>query len=187
MSDIWFISDQHYNHKNILKFTDHDGNLIRPGFKDIDHMNETMIENHNRVVKPYDKVYFGGDVGKGSLGILNRLHGKKRLILGNHDDLLEPRELLCFEKVTSWRFFGDTPVKFVVSHYPLHPMSFEYRGSSTPEKRAVNVHGHIHEKFVKLENGQNDPRYINICVEKINYTPVHIDELMKMIERKLNV
>ena len=34
-----------------------------------------------------------------------------------------------------------------------------------------NVHGHIHQR--KLE----DSRYHNVSVERINYTPVHIEDL----------
>jgi calcineurin-like phosphoesterase family protein len=36
----------------------------------------------------------------------------------------------------------------------------------------VNVHGHIHARRI------NDPRYINVCVEQINYTPVSYDWLV---------
>jgi calcineurin-like phosphoesterase family protein len=47
---IWFASDHHFGHAALLTFTKDDGSHARPGFRHIDHMNETMIANHNRVV-----------------------------------------------------------------------------------------------------------------------------------------
>ena len=62
MKDIWVTSDTHFRHANILKFKDSDGNLVRPGFEDVDAMDEHMIERWNSVVKPGDMVYHLGDV-----------------------------------------------------------------------------------------------------------------------------
>jgi len=59
--DIWVISDTHFDHANILNFTDKVGKPTR-NFADVDEMNETMIANWNSVVKPGDKVYHLGDV-----------------------------------------------------------------------------------------------------------------------------
>lgn len=93
MRNIWFISDQHYLHKNILKFEDENGLRIRPEFQCkspdhpnkcncVNHMDEYMIEKHNSVVKDGDKVYFGGDVtfryGSEFNNIMSRLKGQKR-------------------------------------------------------------------------------------------------------------
>lgn len=189
---IWFASDHHFNHANILTFKGSDGKLIRPGFESIEHMNEILVARHNAVVGPHDKVYFGGDVGQRSAWLLRRMNGRKRLIMGNHDDLLTKDDLSCFDKVLSWRFFGHTRKKFVVSHYPLHPMSFIYRGNTRDEEtvlvasgkkpsgNAFNVHGHIHEKTVFLNEAINlpDKRYLNICVEKLNYTPIEMEDLL---------
>ena len=49
--------------RSSLTFTKDDGSRARPGFRDVEHMNETMIANHNRVVGPSDCVCFLGDVG----------------------------------------------------------------------------------------------------------------------------
>jgi calcineurin-like phosphoesterase family protein len=54
-------------------------------------MDETLIRNWNRVVGPVDLVFHLGDfsLGLGDIErvtwIFERLHGRKRLILGNHD------------------------------------------------------------------------------------------------------
>jgi len=62
MHDIFFISDTYFGHKNILKFTDERGNLIRPGFTDVDHMDRFMIDKWNATITAESKVYHCGDV-----------------------------------------------------------------------------------------------------------------------------
>ena len=178
MASIWFASDHHFGHANLLKFTSDDGAYVRPGFRDVDHMNETMIANHNRVVGVADHAYFLGDVGfsRATLAaVLPRLNGKKRLILGNHD--YSDRQMMRFylehfQKVMSWRYFTEPDCALICTHCPLHESSFlgRYKGS-------CNVHGPIHARRI------DDPRYVNICVEQIDYTPVSYDWLLAKARR----
>lgn len=170
MNDIWFISDTHFKHANILKFTNYDGDPVRPGFKDVDEMDEFMIQRWNDVVKPHDKIYHLGDVifGKNETAadvLLGRLNGKKRLILGNHDNYF-PISLYAkhFEKIlVQWR--PSTEVIF--SHYPLHI------GVDDP-KIKKNVHGHVHRTRNEISE-----KHINISVEMTDYAPIHYDEVLK--------
>ena len=62
MSDIWVISDTHFNHAPILTFKDYAGKPPRDGFTDVDHMNQVMLDNWTSVVKPNDTVIHCGDV-----------------------------------------------------------------------------------------------------------------------------
>ena len=91
--DTFVISDWHFGHKNILNFTDWDtGRRFRGDlFKDVDDMNNQMIEQHNAEVGYNDHVLFLGDAFFGdpylAANCLARLNGKRfDLILGNHDD-----------------------------------------------------------------------------------------------------
>jgi calcineurin-like phosphoesterase family protein len=79
MRDIYIISDTHFGHENILKFTGSDGEPLRE-FLDIHHMNEHMVECWNKTIKDNDIVYHLGDVyfGKG-YQLLPRLRGKKKI------------------------------------------------------------------------------------------------------------
>ena len=54
--NIYFTSDWHVGHDNVLKFDN------RP-FKDVDHMHRVLINNYNSTVKPDDVCYFLGDMG----------------------------------------------------------------------------------------------------------------------------
>lgn len=169
--DIWVTSDTHFNHENILKFTDSDGNKVRP-FTSVNEMNETLVDNWNSVVKPGDKVYHLGDVFFGSKDEFKtmwpRLNGSKRLIVGNHDDVKFLSSGGFFQKVSMWRFFMEHGV--LLTHVPVHPSTIaEKRFRGEP---LVNVHGHIHS------NPSPEGPYRCVCVEQTGYTPVNIEELI---------
>lgn len=160
MSDIWFISDTHFFHDNIIHFCG------RP-FANSDLMNECLIQNWNEVVKPQDKVYHLGDVACGNhndkeLGrLLSQLNGHKRLIVGNHDNVKSPAIQKYFDKIQLWNGFYIDGIGFTTSHIPL-PLEHLRDGKFC-------VHGHIHNHL------HSDPHYINVCVEHTGYGPMHID------------
>lgn len=172
--NIWVISDTHFNHSNILRFTDSTtGNLIRPEFSCVEEMNETMIQRWNEVVRPGDKVYHLGDVvmGPDQEGWMKRhwprLMGQKRLICGNHDNIKMLSSGGFFAKVELWRVFSEFGL--ILSHIPLHESGL-YRGAGEG-KQMINVHGHIHQ------NSSPKGPYRNVSVEQIDYRPVNIEEL----------
>ena len=179
--DIWVISDTHFRHANILKFKDQYGNLVRPGFADVDEMDEHMIERWNSVVKPGDIVYHLGDVVMNSNDDYTwfkknwpRLNGSKRLIVGNHDDIKFLSAGGFFKKVSMWRMFPEFGL--MLSHVPLHESSLlrlrEKSGKYPADcETLLNVHGHIHQ------NPSPPGPYRNVSVEAINYTPINIEEL----------
>lgn len=193
MTNKWYISDTHFNHANILTFRHGDnGPLIRPGFSSVEDMNETMIDNWNRVVKPGDKVYHLGDVAFGDVqdfhNIMRRLNGRKTLIMGNHDKFDTLDYAMHFKSICSWKPFKDKKSKpkadkfipFICCHYVLHQDNLYGRDGVV-----FNVHGHIHEREVMQNRGNViDPAYINVCVEKRNYTPVHFDELQQIMKQR---
>jgi calcineurin-like phosphoesterase family protein len=128
-------------------------------------MNETMVDNWNRVVKPQDKIYHLGDVFFGAkedfTKVWSRLNGKKRLIVGNHDDVKYLSQGNFFQKVYMWRIFKEFGV--TLTHVPIHQSSLRHS--------VVNIHGHIHTK--KSPDGP----YKCVCVEQTGYTPVNLEEL----------
>lgn len=188
--DIWIISDTHFRHANILKFTDgKTGKLVRGDtFANVDEMDEHMIERWNSVVKQGDIVYHLGDVVMGDREWFKsnwpRLNGSKRLIVGNHDDIPFLASGGFFKKVQMWRMFPEFGLIF--SHVPLHQSSLKrhwikredhnlvqywWKRYTSRNKCLLNVHGHIHQ------NPSPSGPYRNVSVEAINYTPINIEEL----------
>lgn len=178
MKDIWVISDTHFFHSNILRFTDSDGSLIRGArFSSMEEMNECMLENWNSVVKPGDKVYHLGDVFIGPkdefVRFWKKLHGKKNLILGNHDDAKFFARNELVNKIQMWRMFPE--LGLLLTHVPIHESGLR-RGAPDDETAPMllNVHGHIHQNPSPTEHHRC------VCVEQIDYTPIHIEELAKV-------
>lgn len=170
MPNVFIASDHHFGHSNILTFKKSDGSLLRPGFKDADHMAEVMIERHNSVVRPQDKVYFLGDFAMKDKGIAYaaRMNGHKRILLGNHDysnmRLYQP----YFEAIYSSRMLD----KILFTHIPIHPGSIG--------KCWANAHGHCHS----LPQMSLGPLYYNVCVEMIGYAPISLEDLKKKIKKQ---
>ena len=85
MSEIYFVSDFHFNHDREF--------IWRPrGFTSVQEMNEAIIERHNKIVTEEDDVYILGDLMLGGAGalqdglkLIERLNGKLHLTRGNHD------------------------------------------------------------------------------------------------------
>jgi calcineurin-like phosphoesterase family protein len=171
MSNIFVISDTHFNHENILKFKDKDDKPVR-NFSDVHEMNEIMIKNWNAMIGTKDKVYHLGDVYFGNADraskILSRLNGKKRLVLGNHDNFKGSVLHKFFEKVMLWRRFDH----LLLTHVPVHESTLS---EGRFEKRDMwNIHGHIHQ------NQSPKGRYHCVCVEHTAYAPVPLDKLLKL-------
>ena len=62
----------------------------------------------------------------------------------------------------------------ILTHIPIHPESLARWG--------LNVHGHLHANVVKLSLAQiPDPRYFNVSMEQINYTPISLETVKKYV------
>lgn len=166
--DIWFISDTHFGHSNFLNFTDANGEKIRR-FDNVDQMDDLMITNWNERIKPGDRVYHLGDVAMGGPAvskIMNKLHGSKRLIVGNHD-IIKGDLVNYFHKISMWRVFRE--YDFVCSHVPLREDNMI---------TTFNLHGHIHQ------NPSPSHRHMNLCVEHTSYRPLHLDEILSELSKR---
>jgi len=179
--NIFFIGDTHFGHeKPYTTFLRKDGSFLRP-HGSAAAGDEAMIDNWNLVVKPNDKVYHVGDVSmhKKYLHLLDRLNGEKVLIRGNHDLENASVYLQYFKDVRGCHQFDG----LLITHIPVHPDSLGRWG--------FNVHGHLHanrvQREVEISNDgslsvyriENDPRYFNVSVECINYTPISLEQIKR--------
>lgn len=155
-------SDPHFDSIRIIE------NGKRP-FQSVAEMNETIIRNYNTVVKKQDLVYWLGDIMYSATQdkvhrILTQMHGRKYLILGNHDrSHSESWWLNCgFDRVFSHPVY-DARNFILLSHEPLPEF-----GNMPP---ILNYHGHIHIQDYDFENHQ---QCVNCCLEVTNYKPIPI-------------
>ena len=182
MKNIFFISDTHFGHANMLTFINYDGTRMRP-FSSVEECDELMIENWNKVVKPTDRIYHLGDVvykcgNKDE--IMQRLNGEKILIKGNHDKDQLGWYMKYFKDIRGTHHIDGN---YLLGHFPIHPDS---KGRFVRQ-----LHGHIHAQTVMKSSlvhcgfvREPDPWYRNCCVEVNNYAPVPF-ELIKEETEKL--
>lgn len=176
--NIWLISDTHFGHQNIITYCN------RP-FKTSNEMDDYITTTWNETVKPGDIIYHLGDVyfskaQKEWGSFFSKLHGSKRLILGNHDNGKDKYLQNTFKKILMWRMFPDFGL--LLTHVPVHPSAlgilvadnYEEGDCGTEKRRLKNIHGHTHQ------NGEPDGdtnNYKSVCVELTDYRPVHIETL----------
>lgn len=169
---IYFISDTHFNHENIIKYCN------RP-FKNFKEMNERIIKNWNDIINENDIIYHLGDLALGRkeliFDITKRLKGKKSLIRGNHDKWsVNTYEELGFEVLK------NSPIKLeieklLLSHIPV-PDKLIQNGF-------VNIHGHIHNKFLydcveKYDSSlYSIDKHINVSCDVTDFKPVNFQQI----------
>lgn len=178
---VFFTSDTHFNHANIIKFCD------RP-FKDVEHMNETLIANWNSVVKPDDIVFHLGDFCLGGSAewtkYLRRLNGKIYLVAGNHDmKNLRQNYSEYFELVTLQMCVEIDKQKIYLNHFPFLCYGGAYRDT-------WQLFGHVHTR--QNDTGKDAPRMkmlfpmqYDVGVDNNGYTPVSFQQVKAIIQKQI--
>ena len=175
MSNVFLVSDTHFGHAGVCRFTRDDGEKLRP-WTDPDEMDEFMIEAWNKTVGPKDKVYHLGDVviNRKALKTLYRLNGDKVLIKGNHDIFRLEEYTEHFREVRAYHVLSG----MILSHIPVHEQSLGRFG--------VNIHGHLHSNRIMIRgfNGKLmgiDNRYHCVCVEQTDFRPISLEDVKARI------
>ena len=151
------------------------------GFSSVEEHNDFVIDSYNSTVKNKDaKVYILGDIvfqPATSLHLIDRLYGKKILIMGNHD-VDAKRYYPYVEKVLG--YYGHDS-GYIMSHIPIHPSQLDSRFD-------VNLHGHEHVSLDEEHNKRRseifDARYLNIKCEFHDYKPLTFSQCRELIEYK---
>lgn len=176
MINTWFTADLHLGHEKILHYEKEH----RP-FHTIQEMHLAIFNNWNKIVRKDDIVYVLGDVafGRENIGMLGLLHGKKRLVLGNHDTYGVGEYMRWFEKIYGAYYWKDC----LLTHIPAHPRSLG-------DRWMLNVHGHLHAKRVLVDNPSNDKfleeedqNYLCVSMEQNNLTPIHADVIIDRVKQ----
>lgn len=176
MKNLYFTSDHHFGHKNIIKFSN------RP-FNSVEEMNELMIQRWNEKVGPNDEVYHLGDVGLMSQSqlqsILDRLNGKIYLIKGNH----EKAALACHRRFEWIKDYYELVVKdsstkrgeqlIVLCHYALREWNASHWGT-------YHLYGHSHGS---LEDWPHS-RSFDVGVDCHEFYPFSYTEVKAIMAQK---
>lgn len=156
---IFIISDTHFGHEAIIRYCN------RP-FTSVEEMDQTMIKRWNETVSNNDIVIHLGDFalcGKDKTReIIQKLNGKKILIMGNHDNYSEQfyRDA-GFHTVSRFPIIYDN--FYMMSHAPLQ---------LTETTCYFNCYGHVHNDNKFVDNATSKC----YSVERTGYRPVLLFE-----------
>ena len=162
---IYFTSDTHFGHKNIITYCD------RP-FASVEDMDETLINNWNAYVKQDDFIYHLGDVAFAKAPrvreIIGRLHGQKYLIKGNHDKLSD----------TQFKEFGFIEVYKALTT-TLEDIEITLEHIPNIDIHGVQLCGHVHNQWRIASSpwGLN----INVGVDQWDYLPVSATTIIEIV------
>jgi calcineurin-like phosphoesterase family protein len=185
MANIYFTSDLHLDHTNIIKY------CKRPFSSGIE-MTDELIIKWNTQVNSDDLVFILGDFLWGKdvnrlIEVTARLNGKKILIRGNHDQFTDNEYLNAgFLKVLSMTEFNINGYSFILCHYQMMHWNNSHHGS-------FHLYGHQHDKKQYTPNhiayqqlGMSE-RKMNVCMDSNNFKLFSIDEIItKLKERPTN-
>ncbi len=186
---IFFTSDHHFSHKNIIQ-------LCNRPFNSVEEMDEEMIKRWNSVVKTTDIVWYLGDFSlsiKPVENYLHRLNGIKGLIPGNHDlchkchkkseSYIRKYRSLGFGIILAevYDLIGDKDAKDLekisLNHFPFNNgEDIRYQEYWPVNFGQWLLHGHVHNKW-KVKNKQ-----INIGVDQWDFYPVSLDKILEIIK-----
>lgn len=163
-TNIWFTSDLHINHKNIVYGVSSWDNkeVSCRKFDTIEEMNSTIIDNINKLVMKDDYLVILGDLMMGIKDydeLFDSIVCKNLIIVkGNHDvitldRICDERGLLCVDYLEL--IIGDIFV--VLSHYPL--FSWNKGKDAKRVKRSIHLFGHVHSSFNLATEETNSMAY----------------------------
>ena len=161
---IWLTSDLHLNHAKIIKYCD------RP-FKDVNIMNETIIENWNYLVKEDDLIYILGDFCFGDARpLLDKLNGIKVLIEGSHDS----SAMSCRNK-----FKFTTPLlNIVIDKQPITLCHYAMRVWHRSHYNSYHSYGHSHGTLPSIGKS------MDVGVDTNNFKPYSWEDIKEIIKNK---
>ena len=185
LSKIYFTSDLHFGHENVIRFDD------RP-FASVEEMDAELIRRWNAKVDRGDLVYVLGDMiwktkNDDALNIIKSLNGQIILIKGNHDRFLNNAK--AKNALAAVKDYDDicvtledgTTRRCVLSHYFI-PM---YNGH---RYQGIHLHGHSHftdeadfeiDLAEQLNNQGIRNEIYNVGCMYWNYEPVTLDEILR--------
>ena len=181
-SKVFFTSDTHFNHSNIIGFCD------RP-FKNVEQMNETIIANWNNTAGPEDIVFHLGDFCLGGAAewtkLLDRLNGKIYLIMGNHDmKNLRQGFIQRFEDVKMQMHIEIGTKSIYLNHYPFLCFTGGYKDD------VWQLFGHVHTRTPNtgVDAGRLQylyPTQYDVGVDNNNFTPVSYEQVSEIIRKQI--
>lgn len=184
MSQIYFSSDFHYNHENLIKgcSTWEDKHSCR-NFKSLREANDKLVESINATVKYHDRLYFLGDWSMGGKDEIANFRRRIKcanihLLLGNHDIHIDKNYNNCQSLFNSVQIYEEVKIgdsQFVLFHYPIN----SWHKKKNSRHSSIHLYGHTHEEL------NMHPSSLCVCIDAHpEFRPFHIDEIRGIISKR---
>ncbi len=158
----WFTADEHYNHFNIIEYTN------RPFLRWQD-MNEEIIKRHNSRVQPSHTVYHVGDFklgaprgGWNTYELTKMLNGNHVLLKGNHDKNNGTNTVLKYVIIKT------CSLNILLVHHPDEALVMMSGGGID-----MAFTGHVHQNWKFKKN------MVNVGVDVWDFYPVDAKQILK--------
>lgn len=199
----FFLSDTHYGHSNIVKYSKRPFASDREIAEDvidketIDAHDECLIANWNAMVKQGDDVYFLGDFAfknvEKAASIRRRLNGTIFFIEGNHDQAaFKIRDRFAWYDSVKKVRVNDK--EFFLSHYAHRVWLKSHHG-------CIHLYGHSHNSLPDDPNALSMDVGIDATAARLSgwptgktppygatkredYRPISFDEVMQFMAKK---
>jgi calcineurin-like phosphoesterase family protein len=156
---IWFISDTHFGHSNIIRY------CKRP-FVDVNEMDAAIIKNWNERVNDKDEVWHLGDFcldANKHNGYLEQLKGKLHFIHGNHDRTKVKKHS---------RWISSSPFQEIhIEDTHITLCHYAMRVWNRSHHRSLQLYGHSHSTLPGTDQS------LDVGVDCWDFKPVSLAEI----------
>lgn len=171
---IYFSSDWHLGHENVLQFDS------RP-FASIQEHDEHILAQVNATCGINDDLYFLGDFTKSKKkeiihAYISRIHCRLHFVFGNHDDDIRKFLKQFPELVTS--FQDAAYIKYQKQKIYLHHYSCRTWRSS--QYGSWHLYGHSHGKLENRPHGKS----MDVAVHLHDYKPISFDQVKAIMDAR---
>lgn len=194
--NVWFSSDPHFHHKNIVRGITSWGEDLNKGihsvqrtrdFDTLEEHDEALVSTWNSVIKENDELWCLGDWSFGGHEQIkvfrNQLKCKNiHLIFGNHDQHIEPIDSPYRKLFSSVQYVKQFYLKidseisgkygklgFFLSHYSHQVWNKSHHGN-------IHLFGHSHGTL------QGIGRSMDVGVDTHNLYPYNLDEIIYLMK-----
>lgn len=153
-------------------------------------MNDTIIANHNNIVKPEDDVYLLGDLLLGGpdniekgLEMIRSLNGRIHLVRGNHDTDKRWEAYAGLPNVVEQQnaiYLNYRKYHFYMSHYASITSNFDY--DKPLKARLLNLCGHSHT--LNPWQDINLGLIYHVEIDAHNCYPINLDYIINSLKNK---
>ena len=191
---IWFTSDIHIGHRNIVKYSTGRKEELGLDLEDPDMLqkhDDLLIQRWNMTVDKHDTVYILGDFSfapaEETRKVLEKLHGKKHLIIGNHDgscrgltNYFESTNHIKEVTFKKEQFpFLQENMHCIMCHFPLVAWNRRMNGS-------VQVHGHTHGSLDGINSNSEELRVdVGFDSKLANFGFVELEQLYNYFKNEV--